>query len=83
MITVNDGGGLYTTTGLIDTVIVELNDIEVKGMNNISHIVSCVQKLGSIREAVQKMQKELDELRELQNGREEAVADDSEDESGS
>lgn len=76
MLNVNDGGGLYTTTGLIDTVIVELNDVEVKGMNNISHIVSCVQKLGSIKEAVWSMQKE---LRELQNGREDD-ADDSENE---
>lgn len=73
MLNVNDGGGLWTTTGLIDTVIIELNEIECKGVENHSHIISCIQKLRSIREVVEK----------LQNERKEEVSDDSEDEQGS
>ncbi len=73
MLDVNNGGGLWTTTGLIDTIIVELNEIECKGVENHSHIISCIQKLSSVRSAVEK----------LQNGRKEEVADDSEDEQGS
>lgn len=73
MLNVNDGGGLWTTTGLIDTIIVELNEIECKGVENHSHIISCIQKLSSVRSAVEK----------LQNGRKEEVVDDSEDEQGS
>lgn len=71
MLNVNDGGGLWTTTGLIDTIIVELNEIECKGVENHSHIISCIQKLSSVRSAVEK----------LQNGSEE-VANDSENEQG-
>ena len=73
MLNVNDGGGLWTTTGLIDTVIVELNEIECKGVENHTHIISCIQKLSSIREVVEK----------LQNGRKEEVVYDSENEQGS
>lgn len=72
MLNVNDGGGLWTTTGLIDTVIVELNEIECKGVENHTHIISCIQKLSSIRKAVE----------EFQNGREEEVINDSENEQG-
>lgn len=71
MLNVNDGGGLWTTTGLIDTIIVELNEIECKGVENHSHIISCIQKLSSVKSAVEK----------LQNGSEE-VANDSENEQG-
>lgn len=71
MLNVNDGGGLWTTTGLIDTVIVELNEIECKGVENHTHIISCIQKLSSVRKAVE----------EFQNGSEE-VANDSENEQG-
>lgn len=74
MLKLDDGGGLWSTTGLIDTVIVELNEIECKGVDNYAHIISCIQKLSSIRKAIE----------ELQNRVEERDCNvDSEDESGS
>lgn len=73
MLKVDDGGGLWTTTGLIDTIIIELNEIECKGVDNHTHIISCIQKLSSVRNVVEK----------LQNERKEEVVDASEDEPGS
>lgn len=73
MLNVNDGGGLWTTTGLIDTIIIELNEIECKGVDNHTHIISCIQKLSSVRNVVEK----------LQNERKEEVVDASKDEPGS
>lgn len=55
---VNDGGGLYTTRGLIQSIISELNLVEVKGLENMAHIISCLQKLESVERAVIKMEEE-------------------------
>lgn len=52
MLNVDDGGGLYTTVGLIDSIIIELNEIECRGVENHSHIISCIQKLSSVRKVV-------------------------------
>lgn len=56
MLRIDDGKGLYTTAGLIDSVIVELNEIECKGVTNHSHIISCLQKLSSVKEVLIKME---------------------------
>ena len=72
MLNVNDGGGLYTTTGLIDTVIVEINEIECKGIENHAHVMSCIDKLSSIKKAVNELHEALEKL---QNGREEFICD--------
>lgn len=74
MLKLDDGGGLWSTTGLIDTVIVELNEIECKGVDNYTHILSCIQKLGSVRKAVEELQNRIEK---------EGYSADSEDESGS
>lgn len=71
MLNVNDGGGLYTTAGLIDSIIVELNDVETKGIENMSHIISSIQKLSSVKNAVIKMEAKIKEMGD--------VADDAED----
>ena len=76
MLNVNDGGGLYTTAGLIDTVIVELNEIECKGVENHSHIISCIQKLSAIKTAMKDLN---DRVNKLQNGIKEDEHDESED----
>lgn len=72
MLNVNDGGGLWTTTGLIDTIIVELNEIECKGVQNCAHIISCIQKLSSVKDAVRQLEDKLDKL---QNGSEDECND--------
>lgn len=52
MLNVNDGEGLYTTSGLIDSIMIELEEIECKGIDNHAHIISCMQKLASVRKVV-------------------------------
>ena len=59
MLEVNNGGGLYTLTGLIDSVIVNLNEIEVKGIENHHRILDSIQKLSLVKE----------DVTDLQNGR--------------
>ena len=54
MLQVDDGSGLYTTVGLLNSVIVELDDIEVKGVQNHAHIISCINKINSAIEAIKK-----------------------------
>lgn len=71
MLNVNDGGGLYTTAGLIDSIIVELNDVETKGIENMGHIISSIQKLSSVKNAVIKMEAKIKEMGD--------IADDAED----
>jgi len=68
----DDGGGLWTTAGLIDTIIVELNEIECKGVQNYAHVISCVNKLGSVKNAVKELEDKLDKL---QNGSEDECND--------
>lgn len=56
MLNVNDGGGLYTTRGLIQSIVSELNMVEVKGLENMAHVISCIQKLEALERTAIKME---------------------------
>lgn len=66
-ITVNDGGGLFDSEGLIDTLIVDCNDLtgfltSGRYVKFCSAIVSMVQKLGALKQGI-KDQKAADDQR--------------------
>ena len=66
-INVNDGGGLYDSVGLIDTLIVDCNDVArtlTTGnyVSFCSKIVEMVQKLSKLRNGVQADLKSKDEI---------------------
>ena len=69
---VNDGGGLYDNIGLIDTLIVDCNDLPRLLMTGhyvgfCTKIVEIVQKLSLLREGVQHDISDRDEqIKELQ-----------------
>lgn len=66
-ITVNDGNGLYDNAGLIDTLIIDCNDLPKalfggQYVKFCALIVQMVQKLGALKQAI-KNEKESDEER--------------------
>ena len=71
---VNDGGGLLDSPGMINSLIVDCNNlpallVQGKYVGFCSQIVQMVQKLGLLREGVEKdmafLQKRITELEEI------------------
>lgn len=52
--TVNDGGGLFDTEGLLGELLVILNDLEVKGAANARKLWLVASGIQSAKEAVHK-----------------------------
>lgn len=46
---INDGNGLYDKYGLIDSIICGLNQIEVKGVDNMRIVFDSIGKLSALR----------------------------------
>ena len=46
--------GFYDKYGLIDSMVVELNKVGVKGIGNMKIIIETVQKLGALKEGLKK-----------------------------
>ena len=61
--TVNGGSGVYDKYGLIDSMIVELNGLEVKGVENMRIVMETIQKLAALRQGLS----EEDKRREQDN----------------
>ena len=40
---------MYTNTELIDSIILDLNRLEVKGVANMGIVISSIEKLGSLK----------------------------------
>ena len=75
-LTVNDGGGLYDNIGMIESLIVDCNNLpsllfQGKNVAFCSMIVQMVQKLSRLREGVKNdteaMQNKIDELTQYIN----------------
>lgn len=49
---VNNGNGLFDKYGMIDGVIVQLNNLEVKGAVNMTIVIDCIQRLGALRKGM-------------------------------
>ena len=49
---------MYTSTELIDSIIVELNKLEVKGVTNMAIIIDCMQRLSALKKGLSKEKKE-------------------------
>lgn len=73
---VNDGGGLYDSSGLIDSLIVDCNDLPgilMRGQNVkfCSTIVQMVQKLSALKEGIRnekaEQERKLADLRRMNN----------------
>lgn len=76
-ITVNDGGGLFDAFGLIDTLIIDCNDLprllfDGKNVLFCARLANMVQKLSVLREGVktdtEALKKQVAELTEMLNG---------------
>ena len=44
---------MYTDTELIDSIILELNKLEVKGVANMGIVISSIEKLGALRRGIE------------------------------
>lgn len=45
---------MYTSTELIDSIILELNKLEVKGVANMAIVIETIQKLGALKKGLAK-----------------------------
>lgn len=66
-ITVNDGGGLYDSSGLIDSLIVDCNELPKDLMNDqnirfCNRLVQMVQKLHELKNGLESVLKSKDEV---------------------
>lgn len=66
-ITVNDGGGLYDSAGLIDSLIVDCNELPKDLMNDqnirfCNRLVQMVQKLHELKNGLESVLKSKDEV---------------------
>lgn len=52
--TLNDGGGLYDKYGMIQSVIDDLNRVQVCGYQNMRIIIGCAQRLQALKEGMKK-----------------------------
>lgn len=52
--TLNDGGGLYDKYGMIQSVIDDLNRVQVCGYQNMGIIIGCAQRLQALKEGMKK-----------------------------
>jgi hypothetical protein len=53
-------GGIYDAIGLVESIIIDLDKIEVKGVTNMRIIFDCIGKLGALKGALQKERGETD-----------------------
>lgn len=44
---------MYTATELIDSIILDLNRLEVKGVSNMGIVISSIEKLGSLKRGLE------------------------------
>lgn len=44
---------MYTDTELIDSIILDLNKLEVKGVANMNIVISSIQKLASLKRGLE------------------------------
>jgi len=51
---VNSGNGLYNRYGLIDSIIVDLDRLEVRGVSNMKIIFDSIAKLNALKEGLRK-----------------------------
>lgn len=49
---------MYTATELIDTIIQELNKLEVKGVANMAIVIDSIQKLSALKKGLIKEKEE-------------------------
>lgn len=69
--------GLYTNYEMADSIMVKLNEIEVKGVENMGLIIDCIKQLSALKEGMKKtedsykeqIQKMMDRCDELANGK--------------
>lgn len=52
---------MYTSTELIDTIILELNKLEVKGVDNMAIVIDTIQKLSVLKKGLSKEKEERSE----------------------
>ena len=64
---------MYTNTELIDTMILELNKLEVKGVANMAIIIETVQKLAVLKKGLEKDKEERRKAHESDNEQRESV----------
>ena len=51
---INDGGGLFDKYGLIQSIIDDLNRVQVCGYQNMGIIINSAQKLQALKEGLKK-----------------------------
>lgn len=49
---------MYTSTELIDSIILELNKLEVKGVANMAIVIDAIQKLDALKNGLSKEKEE-------------------------
>lgn len=49
---------MYTSTELIDSIIMELDKLEVKGIKNMAIVIETIQKLSALKNGLAKEKKE-------------------------
>ena len=49
---------MYTSTELIDSIILELNKLEVKGVANMAIVIDAIQKLSALKNGLSKEKEE-------------------------
>ena len=64
MTKLNDGNGLFDKYGLIESIICDLDKIEVKGAENMVIVINTIQKLSALRKAL----KDEEKAKEVNNG---------------
>ena len=69
MTKLNDGNGLFDKYGLIESIICDLDKIEVKGAENMVIVINTIQKLSALRKAL----KDEEKAKEVNNGLDNAV----------
>lgn len=63
---------MYTDTELIDSIVLELNQLEVKGVHNMNIVISSIQKLAALKRG---LEAEKEERRKEHAGNNEPGAD--------
>lgn len=69
MTKLNDGNGLFDKYGLIESIICDLDKIEVKGAGNMVIVINTIQKLSALRKAL----KDEEKAKETNDGFDNAV----------
>ena len=54
---INNGNGLYDKYGLLDSVIVDLNRLNVSGVENMQIILSSISRLSALKKGLREEEK--------------------------